>query len=224
MLINTLVYTSTKMCFPVTGQDWYVLFAVQEWNERMNSIYNAVGYTMSLVRGTWDQMMDINYISVDWHSISPLASLVDVISSLFPQPNNLHLFSQKTHFELGALIAGLIGSLFALLPFVMGMPSVILTWFASLSFLPSIAVSLAAVTTRYKSSPVVDAFSDVGFLHHLKPHLWEKKKPPSSLNSYPSLYYQSNSVVRDWLSAIRIPRCFTKRHHQPNPICSQRWD
>ncbi|KAG0140065.1 hypothetical protein CROQUDRAFT_692781 [Cronartium quercuum f. sp. fusiforme G11] len=127
-----------QMCYPVTGQDWYILFAVQEWNERVNSFHSAVGYTMSLVR----------------------ASLVKVISSLFPQPNNLHLFSQKTHFELGALIAGLIGSLFTILPFLIGMPSAIFTWFAGLSFIPSTIVIGATVSTRYKATGPVDAFSD----------------------------------------------------------------
>ncbi|EGG07385.1 uncharacterized protein MELLADRAFT_105958 [Melampsora larici-populina 98AG31] len=127
-----------QMCYPVKGRDWYVLLAAQMWNETVNSFYNAIGYTMSLVR----------------------ASLVEVISGFFPQPNNLKIFSQKTHFEIGALIAGLIGSVFALLPFVIGMPSAIFTWAAGLSFIPSVLVTTAAVTTNYKPAPEVDAFSD----------------------------------------------------------------
>lgn len=134
-----------QMCYPVQGRDWYVLFAVQAWNEQVNSFYNAIGYTMSLVR----------------------ASLIEVISGFFPQPNNLKIFSQKTHFEIGALIAGLIGSVFALLPFVIGMPSAIFTWAAGLTFIPSVLVTTAAVTTKYKPAPEVDAFSDwseIGYL------------------------------------------------------------
>lgn len=87
-----------------------------------------------------------------------------MISSLFPQPNNLHIFSQKTHFELGALIAGLIGSVFVLLPFIMGMPSAIFTWIAGLSFVPAVIVTGAAVGTRYKAAAPVDAFSDASDL------------------------------------------------------------
>ncbi|KAH9807576.1 hypothetical protein DFH28DRAFT_48671 [Melampsora americana] len=127
-----------QMCYPVKDRDWYVLLAVQLWNESVNSFYSAIGYTMSLVR----------------------ASLIEIISGFFPQPNNLKIFSQKTHFEIGALIAGLIGSVFALLPFVIGMPSAIFTWAAGLSFIPSILVTTAAVTTNYKPAPELDAFSD----------------------------------------------------------------
>ncbi|KAG0139840.1 hypothetical protein CROQUDRAFT_54153 [Cronartium quercuum f. sp. fusiforme G11] len=41
-----------ELCHPVQGQAWYVLFAIQEWNLFVNSIYMAVATTMDLVRGT----------------------------------------------------------------------------------------------------------------------------------------------------------------------------
>ncbi|POW09154.1 hypothetical protein PSTT_07002 [Puccinia striiformis] len=39
-----------QMCHPVQGLDWYVLFAIQEWTERMNNMYAAIGFAMSLVQ------------------------------------------------------------------------------------------------------------------------------------------------------------------------------
>lgn len=41
-----------ELCHPVKGLAWYSLFAIQEFNLFMNSVYNAVGTTMDLVRLT----------------------------------------------------------------------------------------------------------------------------------------------------------------------------
>ncbi|CAH7684111.1 hypothetical protein BY996DRAFT_6436076 [Phakopsora pachyrhizi] len=40
-----------ELCYPVQGLAWYVLFATQEYNLFMNSVYKAVGTSMDLVRG-----------------------------------------------------------------------------------------------------------------------------------------------------------------------------
>lgn len=125
-----------QMCFPVKGLDFYVLFAIQEWNERINSLHVAIGFTMSLVQAT----------------------LLSIISALFPQPNNLRIFSQKTHFALGAACAGLVVGLLSLVPAFFGMPSRIITWIAALTLIPSIGVGVASGLTRYKDVPM-DAFS-----------------------------------------------------------------
>ncbi|EHS63213.1 uncharacterized protein PGTG_21364 [Puccinia graminis f. sp. tritici CRL 75-36-700-3] len=41
-----------ELCYPVKGLAWYSLFAIQEFNLFMNSVYKAVGTTMDLVRFT----------------------------------------------------------------------------------------------------------------------------------------------------------------------------
>ncbi|OAV89743.1 hypothetical protein PTTG_00248 [Puccinia triticina 1-1 BBBD Race 1] len=41
-----------ELCYPVQGLAWYSLFAIQEFNLFMNSVYKAVGTTMDLVRFT----------------------------------------------------------------------------------------------------------------------------------------------------------------------------
>jgi hypothetical protein len=41
------------MCYPAKGLDWYFLFAIQEWTERVNNLYAAVGFTMSLMQGNF---------------------------------------------------------------------------------------------------------------------------------------------------------------------------
>ncbi|KAH9453456.1 hypothetical protein Pst134EA_033105 [Puccinia striiformis f. sp. tritici] len=41
-----------ELCYPVKGLAWYSLFAMQEFNLFMNSVYKAVGTTMDLVRLT----------------------------------------------------------------------------------------------------------------------------------------------------------------------------
>lgn len=49
-----------ELCHPVQGLAWYALFAIQELNLFMNSMYNAVGTTMDLIRFTTASLlMDI---------------------------------------------------------------------------------------------------------------------------------------------------------------------
>ncbi|MBW0468282.1 hypothetical protein O181_007997 [Austropuccinia psidii MF-1] len=126
-----------QMCYPVKDLDWYILFSIQEWNERMNTFYLAIGSAMSLVR----------------------VNLLSVVSALFPQPNNLHLFSQKSHFALGAALAGLLVGVLSLIPFFIGLPSIIGKWIAGIVLIPASAASFASAATRYHAAPR-DAFDE----------------------------------------------------------------
>ncbi|KNE89521.1 hypothetical protein PSTG_17020 [Puccinia striiformis f. sp. tritici PST-78] len=124
-----------QMCHPVQGLDWYVLFAIQEWTERMNNMYAAIGFAMSLVQ----------------------ANLLSIVSALFPQPNNLRIFSQKTHFAMGAALASLV---VAILPMVMELAftvSIGVTWIAGLVLIPATLATGVSVATQYKKAPK-DAF------------------------------------------------------------------
>ncbi|EFP89515.2 hypothetical protein PGT21_001210 [Puccinia graminis f. sp. tritici] len=125
-----------QMCHPVKGLDWYVLFAIQEWTERMNNLYAAIGFTMSLVQ----------------------ANLLSIVSALFPQPDNLRIFSQKTHFAMGAALASLVIGLISVVLVLSGSVSIVATWLAGLVLIPSTIVNVVSVTTRYKEVPK-DAFS-----------------------------------------------------------------
>ncbi|KNZ55074.1 hypothetical protein VP01_2773g3 [Puccinia sorghi] len=40
-----------QMCYPVTDQDWYILFALQQWNSINNMLFMAIGYAISIVQG-----------------------------------------------------------------------------------------------------------------------------------------------------------------------------
>ncbi|PLW13985.1 hypothetical protein PCANC_18122 [Puccinia coronata f. sp. avenae] len=39
-------------CYPVPITDWYILFAVQQWNVKMNTMRSAIAYAMNFVKST----------------------------------------------------------------------------------------------------------------------------------------------------------------------------
>ncbi|POW08171.1 hypothetical protein PSHT_09656 [Puccinia striiformis] len=39
-------------CYPVPLPDWYILFAVQQWNIKMNTMRSAIAYAMNFVKST----------------------------------------------------------------------------------------------------------------------------------------------------------------------------
>ncbi|WAQ80779.1 hypothetical protein PtA15_1A117 [Puccinia triticina] len=125
-----------QMCHPVKGLDWYVLFAIQEWTERMNNLHTTIGFTMSLVQ----------------------ANLLSIVSALFPQPDNLRIFSQKTHFAMGAALASLVVTILPLVMSIAGWVSIAATWIAGLVLIPSTIANVVSLTTRYKDAPK-DSFS-----------------------------------------------------------------
>ncbi|KNZ56471.1 hypothetical protein VP01_2398g1 [Puccinia sorghi] len=123
-----------QMCHPVKGLDWYVLFAIQEWNERVNTLYSAIGLAMSLVQ----------------------ANLFSITSALFPQPDNLRIFSSKVHFAMGATLASLV---LVLLPVVVALTAweSIIAFYGSYLIFGATIFSVVSVATRYKDAPQ-DAF------------------------------------------------------------------
>ncbi|PLW12695.1 hypothetical protein PCANC_14437 [Puccinia coronata f. sp. avenae] len=120
-----------QMCYPAKGLDWYVLFAIQEWRERVNDLYAAVGFTMSLM----------------------LASLFGITLALFPQPDNLRIFSQKVHFAMGAAVASMVVLLLpAVLAFI-GMFEIFIKWVTALVMIPATLAGLVSAAKRYKEAP-----------------------------------------------------------------------
>ncbi|CAH7686048.1 hypothetical protein BY996DRAFT_4579052 [Phakopsora pachyrhizi] len=125
-----------QMCYPAKDLNWYALFAIQEWNERMNVFYMAIGYAITLIR----------------------SSLLSLISSLFPQPNNLKLFSQKVHFAMGGSIAGLIATTLLMIPPWLGLPSVTISWLAGITMIIAGGATFTSAFANFHDAPV-DAFS-----------------------------------------------------------------
>ncbi|KNZ53666.1 hypothetical protein VP01_316g6 [Puccinia sorghi] len=43
---------ANQLCFPVPAPDWYVLFAIQQWNVQVNNIVRALSYGVNFVQAT----------------------------------------------------------------------------------------------------------------------------------------------------------------------------
>lgn len=43
--------TPPKLCHPAQGINWLILYAAQQWNNYMNSLYKAVENAIEIVRG-----------------------------------------------------------------------------------------------------------------------------------------------------------------------------
>ncbi|MBW0472740.1 hypothetical protein O181_012455 [Austropuccinia psidii MF-1] len=54
--IEKLCYAG-QLCSPVKGKDWYILVAAQEWNSYMNILYQAVGFSMTMMQGIIPSMI-----------------------------------------------------------------------------------------------------------------------------------------------------------------------
>ncbi|WAR55259.1 hypothetical protein PtB15_4B879 [Puccinia triticina] len=85
------------------------------------------------------------------------ANLLSIVSALFPQPDNLRIFSQKTHFAMGAALASLVATILPLVVTLVGEITIVGTWIAGLVLIPATIVNVVSLTTRYKDVPK-DAF------------------------------------------------------------------
>ncbi|KAG0139254.1 hypothetical protein CROQUDRAFT_726637 [Cronartium quercuum f. sp. fusiforme G11] len=54
--IDKMCYAG-QLCSPVRGKDWYVLVAAQEWNSFMNIMYQAIGFSMTMMQGVIPSMI-----------------------------------------------------------------------------------------------------------------------------------------------------------------------
>ncbi|CAH7676285.1 hypothetical protein BY996DRAFT_4604547 [Phakopsora pachyrhizi] len=45
-----------QLCYPLTGKDYYILYAVQQWNAQSNIFYMASSYAMALVQGAMSSL------------------------------------------------------------------------------------------------------------------------------------------------------------------------
>ncbi|KNZ48895.1 hypothetical protein VP01_533g3 [Puccinia sorghi] len=82
-----------ELCHPVKGLAWYSLFAIQEFNLFMNSVYRAVGTTMDLVR----RKSPILLLTFDHHRLPLDRSVKKMEMMTLLQPNEK--LSKKHHKE-----------------------------------------------------------------------------------------------------------------------------
>ncbi|KAH9820091.1 hypothetical protein DFH28DRAFT_885878 [Melampsora americana] len=77
--------SANQICMPVRAPDWYILVAVQNWNQFSNMMYDATGFAISILQGL----------------------VTSVVSDIVPhEPDNLAIQS-----TLLGLIAGLCGAI-----------------------------------------------------------------------------------------------------------------
>ncbi|PLW16750.1 hypothetical protein PCANC_10489 [Puccinia coronata f. sp. avenae] len=54
-----------QMCYPVTDNDWYILFAIQQWNTINNMLFMAIGYAVSIVQASVNSLVSTMFPAVD---------------------------------------------------------------------------------------------------------------------------------------------------------------
>ncbi|KAI9610871.1 hypothetical protein H4Q26_008715 [Puccinia striiformis f. sp. tritici PST-130] len=54
-----------QMCYPVTDQDWYILFALQQWNSVNNMLFLGIGYAISIVQASVNSLLSTIFPAVD---------------------------------------------------------------------------------------------------------------------------------------------------------------
>ncbi|PLW07327.1 hypothetical protein PCANC_15080 [Puccinia coronata f. sp. avenae] len=70
-------------CYPLETVDWYILFAVQQWNSYLNIYYEAVGYGIAIVE----------------------SSINALIASLFPSMDTTMVLNMKNNLGISAALS-----------------------------------------------------------------------------------------------------------------------
>lgn len=69
-----------QICSPVEGPAWHVLFAVQEWNLRMNVLYKVSAFAIDIVKGVriWIMFLMLTFLAVPECDADSLTFLVKI--------------------------------------------------------------------------------------------------------------------------------------------------
>ncbi|MBW0470301.1 hypothetical protein O181_010016 [Austropuccinia psidii MF-1] len=83
--IEKLCYAD-QLCHPVRGKEWYILVAAQEWNTFMNSIYQAIGWAMTMMQGIAPSLVFDFYpdCSDTWAIIKAGATFATALAKVIP--------------------------------------------------------------------------------------------------------------------------------------------
>ncbi|WAQ85640.1 hypothetical protein PtA15_6A268 [Puccinia triticina] len=124
-------------CYPLETPDWYILFAVQQWNSYMNVYYEAVSYGIAIVQ----------------------SSMNALIASLFPASDTSAIRNIKANLGVQAAFSQVTGTI--MIDFMLAIGSSSGPWFALFDFLNFIMVAgqgVAAFAIKEPPAPLQDGF------------------------------------------------------------------
>ncbi|KAH9464712.1 hypothetical protein H4Q26_016837 [Puccinia striiformis f. sp. tritici PST-130] len=124
-------------CYPLETVDWYILFAVQQWNSYMNVYYEAVGYGIAIVQ----------------------SSINALIASLFPATDTTAIRNVKANLGIQAAFSQVTGTV--MMDVMLAFGSTTGPWFAFfdvLNFLMVAAQGAAAFAIQEPPAPLQDGF------------------------------------------------------------------
>ncbi|OAV99719.1 hypothetical protein PTTG_25269 [Puccinia triticina 1-1 BBBD Race 1] len=124
-------------CYPLETPDWYILFAVQQWNSYMNVYYEAVGYGIAIVQ----------------------SSLNALIASLFPASDTTAIRNVKANLGIQASLSQVTGTV--MMDVMLAFGSTSGPWFALfdfLNFIMTAAQGVAAFAIQEPPAPLQDGF------------------------------------------------------------------
>ncbi|KNZ61287.1 hypothetical protein VP01_1425g2 [Puccinia sorghi] len=73
---------SGQPCYPLETVDWYILFAVQQWNSYMNIYYEAVGYGIAIVQSSLNALIASLFPATDTTAVQNFKSNLGIQASL----------------------------------------------------------------------------------------------------------------------------------------------
>lgn len=126
------------MCYPVTDQDWYILFALQQWNSINNMLFMAIGYAISIVQ----------------------ASVNSLISTLFPALDTSGIIQRKQSLALDGAFTEISGTLIMDTMILVASATGPIGWaFNVINFGMAAGFAAWAYQTKTPEGPLEDGFS-----------------------------------------------------------------
>jgi len=128
---------SGQPCYPLETVDWYILFAVQQWNSYMNIYYEAVGYGIAIVQ----------------------SSINALIASLFPATDTTAIQNLKANLGIQASLSQVTGTVMMDVMLAFGSTTgPIFAFFDVLNFVLTAAQGYAAFFIKEPPAPLQDGF------------------------------------------------------------------
>ncbi|EGG07048.1 uncharacterized protein MELLADRAFT_85933 [Melampsora larici-populina 98AG31] len=91
---------ANQICMPVRAPDWYILVAVQNWNQFSNMMYDATGYAISILQGLVTSIVS-DIVPHESDSLAIESTLLGLVAGLcgaipgFLYPEGLAFFGAK---------------------------------------------------------------------------------------------------------------------------------
>lgn len=124
-------------CYPLSSQDWFILFSIQQWNSYMNIYYDAVGYGIAIVQG----------------------SLNTLIAALFPASDTTAAQNFKSNLAIQASLGQVTGTVMTDVMLAFGSTTgPIMATIDVINFLLTAAQGVAAFAIPEPPAPLQDGF------------------------------------------------------------------